>query len=417
MKKIFMTMALGVMLIPSLMAQTKINEKTTIYDLPNSKLHVYQSGDAMGDVSFIIEGDKKIVLLEQPPFVENVKEFKAYAESLGKPIEKIIANYHSLGLADYKPSLVVMPEAMIEFKKSPMIAGIQKKFKGEFGDAIDMRPYTRAKGFKVPSTQDWAGVEMQFTQGAKGGFPAANILIDGKAFYRHFSPTISHFNPMQIKSVESVDIILTELKAVEASGAEYVFGSHGPAATQKEVVFQIEYLERVKELLTKCKDADSFGQQLILSYPSLAGAENVKAIAKALYPNEVANTEKEELRTRVQDYFNMVSNLDKNIADGLWANSDNISIITPRSQFVGKESIMNDFLIKTFYSMQSRKLHSLNEVINIYGDGANVQLYWIFDTVDAKGEKHQTRGRESLVFSKIDGEWRLVHVHYSRMPQ
>lgn len=78
---------------------------------------------------------------------------------------------------------------------------------------------------------------------------------------------------------------------------------------------------------------------------------------------------------------------------------------------------MNDFLIKAFSSMQSRKLSSLSEVANVYDNSANVQLYWVFDTVDAQGEKHRTRGRESLIFEKIDGQWKLVHVHYSRMPE
>ncbi len=231
-----------------------------------------------------------------------------------------------------------------------------------------------------------------------------SLMAQTKVDYRHFSPSTSQ----QINSRESVDITLVELKEVANSGA---------AATQKEVAFQIEYLEKVKSLLAKCKDSDAFTSQLITAYPTLDGAESVKAIAKSLYPNEMADPVKEQVRARVGDYFNMVSNLDADIAKGLWAESDNVSIITPRSQFVGRDAIMNDFLIKTFSSMKSRKLHSLSEVINVYGDSANVQLYWIFDTIDAKGEAHQTRGRESLVFSKIDGEWRLVHVHYSRMPQ
>lgn len=213
--------------------------------------------------------------------------------------------------------------------------------------------------------------------------------------------TMAHLTPAQLKSAESVDTMLAELTENKS--------------TQAEVAWQIDYLHKIKELKASSSSSDLFGQRLIVAYPTLAGAESVKAIAKAMYPNEVQNKEKEAVRARVQDYFNMVSNLDTNIAKDLWAEQGDVSIITPRTQFFGTESIMNDFLIKTFSSMRSRKLHSLSEVINIYGESANVQLYWIFDTVDAKGEKHQTRGRESLIFEKIKGEWRLVHVHYSRM--
>ena len=47
---------IGAVLIST--ANANLEDKMKIYDLPQSKLHVYASGDAMGDVSFIIEGKK-----------------------------------------------------------------------------------------------------------------------------------------------------------------------------------------------------------------------------------------------------------------------------------------------------------------------------------------------------------------------
>ncbi len=411
MKKLFLTAALSLAALVALNAQS-----FTTYSLNNSKLHVYQTMDAMGDVSFIVEGDKSLVILEQPLFWENIKEFNTYVKSLNKPIDKVVANYHSLGLADYSQSKIMMPSTMIEFGKSDMAKGMIAKFEKGFGEAADFRPHKKAKGFEVPSTQTWAGVEMKFTAGAKSDFPAASILIDGKAYYTHFAPSISHASPLQVRSRESIDAILAELQAIKASGAEYVVGSHGAPATQKEVAFQIKYYNTMKRLLKQCKSADVFGQRLIVAFPAAAGAENIKAVAKALYPNEVADSEKEALRERMNDYLNMVSNLDEKISEGLWAKSGDVSIITPRGHFFGTKSIMNDFLKKTFSKFQYRKLSSLSEVINVYGDSANIQLYWMFDTIDAKGKKNQGRGRESLIFAKENGEWRLVHVHYSPAP-
>ncbi|MFR9652051.1 MAG: nuclear transport factor 2 family protein [Rikenellaceae bacterium] len=417
MNKIILTIGVFAASVASLMAQISVSDKFSIYDLPNSKLHIYQTGDVMGDVSFIIEGAKELIILEQPLFWDNIKEFNSYVESLNKPIDRVVANYHSLGLADYPPKSVVMPAEMIAFNQSPKALGMVERFSSMFGDAADFRPYTKAKSFAVPSRQRWAGVEMQFISVDGGDFPAANILIDEEAYYRHFAPSMSHLSPMQLKSPEGVETMLAELRSIAESGAKYIVGSHGATATQSEVSFQIDYLERIKSLLAKCKDSDSFTQHLITAYQSLPGAEGLKSLAKSLYPNEERDVVKEEVRARVQDYFTMVSTLNEEVANALWAERDDISIITPRSLFVGQEAIMNDFLIKNFSTMQSRKLHSLCEVINVYGESANVQLYWIFDTVDQNGEAHQTRGRESLIFSKIDSEWRLVHVHYSRMPQ
>ncbi|MFI3323027.1 MAG: nuclear transport factor 2 family protein [Rikenellaceae bacterium] len=401
----------------SVEAQTKVSEKMTIYTLPQSKLHVYQTGDVMGDVSFIIEGEKELVILEQPLFWANIEEFNAYVQSLDKPIDKVVANYHSLGLADYPTNKIMMPEAMVEFCKSDNFKGMSAKFAQNFGEAADFRPFKKAKAIEVPSNQQFAGIELKFYEGAKSDFPAASILIDNGAFYTHFSPTIAHFSAMQLKSPQSVDFILEQLNLIKESGVEYIFGSHGAGATQKEVEFQIEYLEKVKSLISICKDSDIFTQQLIVAYPSLAGAENISTFAKNLYQNEVIDSEKAAVKVKVQDYFNMVSNIDEDIAKELWADNSNISIITPRTQFFGLNSIMNDFLRKTFSSLTYRKLSSYSEVVNIYGNSANVQLYWKFDTKDAQGNTHQTKGRETLVFSKINGSWKLVHVHYSRMPE
>ena len=46
-----------------------------VHDLGNYKLHVYYTNDALGDASYIIEGEDALVTMEQPLFKENVAEF------------------------------------------------------------------------------------------------------------------------------------------------------------------------------------------------------------------------------------------------------------------------------------------------------------------------------------------------------
>lgn len=417
MKKIICSLIIAICGIFALSAQTKVNDNITVYDLKNSKLHVYQTMDALGNVCFIIEGDKKISILEPPMFYKSINIFNNYIKSLRKPIDKVISSYHSLGLSDYPTSKIMMPKDMIAFWKSKQAKGIIEMFKKRFGDTADFREPKKMNSFNVPSTQNWSGVELNFYKGIASGFPAATALIDKSAYYTHFTPSKAHINPMLVKSPKALDEILEELKRIKQSEAKYIFGSHGKPASQIEVEFEIKYLEKVKKLRTECDDSDIFSQKLILCYPSIPGLKNVRNLAKNLYPNEKTDPEKEKVRARMHDYLNMVSNLDKKISEGLWANNKNVSIITPRSQFWGKESIMNDFLIKTFSNLKSRKLTSLAEVINIYGNSSNVQLYWSFSTEDKAGKKEERFGRESLIFEKINGEWRLVHVHYSPMPK
>ncbi|MGM9739730.1 MAG: hypothetical protein ACI3ZP_03920 [Candidatus Cryptobacteroides sp.] len=62
------------------------NAKFDVILLPHATLHIYNSGDAMADASYIVEGRDGLVTLETPLFKENLKEFEQYLENLGKPV-------------------------------------------------------------------------------------------------------------------------------------------------------------------------------------------------------------------------------------------------------------------------------------------------------------------------------------------
>jgi len=53
----------------------------------------------------------------------------------------------------------------------------------------------------------------------------------------------------------------------------------------------------------------------------------------------------------------------------------------------------------------------------VYRDAAWVEFYWAFVAkLRTDGTALTTHGRESQVYRKSGGRWRLVHVHYSGMP-
>ena len=62
-------------------------------------------------------------------------------------------------------------------------------------------------------------------------------------------------------------------------------------------------------------------------------------------------------------------------------------------------------------SIQQDKLH-----IQIFGATAVVEFYWDFEAKFKDGPQLKTSGRETQVLQKIDGNWRIVHVHYSSLP-
>lgn len=74
-------------------AQPKANFSTNKFE--GFTLHTYASFDAMADVSFIIEGENSLVILEPQAFKENVEEFMAYTQKLNKPIGKVLVSFHA----------------------------------------------------------------------------------------------------------------------------------------------------------------------------------------------------------------------------------------------------------------------------------------------------------------------------------
>lgn len=260
------------------MAQTK--GRFEVHDFGNFKLHVYYTNDVMVDASYIIEGKDSLVTMEHPLFKDNVAEFNSYIEKLGKPIEKIISDYHIGGSGSHDQ---IMAEGMEEFSKGPIYGGMMKGFEQMWGDTMTELPTGDVTEVPFGTTQTWAGVSFEFRHGASSDFPAASILIGGKAYYTHWTPAKAHVSHLQISSPAAIDAEITEAEKSLASGAELFIGGHGGAAKRDAVEFKIAYLKKMKELLAENKTAQTFVDAMKQAYPGLPGEAGLEDLGKALY--------------------------------------------------------------------------------------------------------------------------------------
>ena len=260
------------------MAQTK--GRFEVHDFSNFKLHVYYTNDVMADASYIIEGKDSLVTMEHPLFKDNVAEFNSYIEKLGKPIEKIISDYHIGGSGSHDQ---IMAEGMEEFSKGPIYGGMMKGFEQMWGDTMTELPTGDVTEVPFGTTQTWAGVSFEFRHGASSDFPAASILIGGKAYYTHWTPAKAHVSHLQISSPAAIDAEITEAEKSLASGAELFIGGHGGAAKRDAVEFKIAYLKKMKELLAENKTAQTFVDAMKQAYPGLPGEAGLEDLGKALY--------------------------------------------------------------------------------------------------------------------------------------
>ena len=91
MKK-FVLIAVTLLFVATSIAQA--SSKFMTDKLGDVVLHTYQTGDPLGDVSFVIESKNSLVIIEPAPFEANIKKMLSYTDKLNKPVSKILVAFH-----------------------------------------------------------------------------------------------------------------------------------------------------------------------------------------------------------------------------------------------------------------------------------------------------------------------------------
>jgi ketosteroid isomerase-like protein len=137
-----------------------------------------------------------------------------------------------------------------------------------------------------------------------------------------------------------------------------------------------------------------------------------QGLAATVKPDEVA------IRALVASYVKSIDAADTALASTVWASTSDVSFIHPRGHERGWAAIKTNFYERTMgVSFSERKLSVKDLVISCYGEAAWAEFYWDFAArLRSDGSEVATQGRETQVYRKLNGTWRLVHVHYSGMP-
>jgi ketosteroid isomerase-like protein len=120
----------------------------------------------------------------------------------------------------------------------------------------------------------------------------------------------------------------------------------------------------------------------------------------------------------IAKYAKSIDDADTTLASGIWWDSPEVSFIHPLGHEHGfeqvKANVYQRLMGETF---SERKLTPRDITIRVYGDAAWAEFYWDFAAKFRKdGQTITTHGRETQIYRKIEGSWRIIHVHYSGMP-
>jgi ketosteroid isomerase-like protein len=127
--------------------------------------------------------------------------------------------------------------------------------------------------------------------------------------------------------------------------------------------------------------------------------------------------DREQIESILQKYATSVDNADVALASEIWSHDPAVTFIFPLGTAHGFEQIADKVYIGAMRNMFSKRELILHQpVIHIYADAAWSEMTWTFHATKKDGSPITTEGRETQVYHKEQGIWRIVHVHYSGPP-
>ena len=131
-----------------------------------------------------------------------------------------------------------------------------------------------------------------------------------------------------------------------------------------------------------------------------------------------AVSDADEIKALVAKYTQSIDTCDTTLASEVWLDSPDDTFIHPLGHERGFAQIKQDIYEKLFgQTFSERKLVAHDLTVDVSGDAAVAEFYWDFAAKFRKdGSQITTHGRETQVYYKRNGAWRLAHVHYSGMP-
>jgi ketosteroid isomerase-like protein len=127
--------------------------------------------------------------------------------------------------------------------------------------------------------------------------------------------------------------------------------------------------------------------------------------------------DEEQIRAVLQKYAISVDNVDVSLASEIWSQDPGVTFIHPLGTEHGFKQIADHVYIGIMGGMFSKRELILHDPkVHVYDDAAWSEMTWTFHATRKDGTAITTEGRESQVYHKEHGVWRIVLVHYSGPP-
>jgi glyoxylase-like metal-dependent hydrolase (beta-lactamase superfamily II) len=247
----------------------------TVIDKGNVKIHSYVSPPKGGTVNTqIIETPHSLVLVDAQMAMPFAKEVRAYADSLGKKIDRIIISHphpdHWFGLEAFEGVPVYAlagTQKVIAKSGEKTIARMSKKL----GKASPTKVVIPQHIIKAGSeTIDGVTFNFEEIKDAEAGIqlltkiPSIKTVIGQDLFYSDLHAFTGN---------NTFDGWVSTLQKLKADGGyDTLLVGHGKPATPELYDELIPYLQNAKKALAKSKTGEEYKAMLTVTYPDLKGA-------------------------------------------------------------------------------------------------------------------------------------------------
>jgi ketosteroid isomerase-like protein len=127
--------------------------------------------------------------------------------------------------------------------------------------------------------------------------------------------------------------------------------------------------------------------------------------------------DEEQIREVLQKYATSVDNADVDLASEIWSHDPGVTFVYPLGTAHGFQQIADQVYIGAMRNMFSKRELILHQpAVHVYVDAAWSEMTWTFHATKKDGSAMTTEGRETQVYHKERGAWRIVLVHYSAPP-
>ena len=233
-----------------------------IYDFGKVRLHAYKTNDFMTDEVFIIEKNKKAVIIESPCFFDNNQELEEYLKDV--EVEGILIAYHGAG-ASFLPNV---PKYTTQNAKNYSENGGGKalidNFTTVFGNAFDNSIH-KITNIIENGKNTIGGIDFIITPTSE----AFDIEIpEINAVYTHM---LGHDCHSIVAGTTHADAIIKQLNGYIDNGYSLILTSHYTPEDLKDAETKIAYLKDLKYIAEKCTNAEEFKSEVSKRYKNYSG--------------------------------------------------------------------------------------------------------------------------------------------------